>query len=356
MTADGARIAAVATAFPPHVHTQQEIFEEMLRTWRPPENVVRRLEAFIESTRVERRHLSVPLSRYGAIETFGQANDLWIGTAVELGEQAITRALDEAGVGPADVDAIYFVSVTGISSPSVDALLANRLGLPPRVKRTPIFGLGCVAGASGLARAADYLKAYPDQVAVLLSVELCSLTFQRTDLSVKNLVASCLFADGAAAVVLVGAEHPARNAGPELLDNRAFFYPATENVMGWKISEKGFEIVLSATVPEVVGSNIVGNVDALLTAHGLERDAIGSWVCHPGGPKILMALQHALGLDESHLAATWHCLKEKGNLSSASLLLVLEHTMRHARPAPGTMGVLAAMGPGFCSELLLARW
>ncbi|HHN74376.1 MAG TPA: type III polyketide synthase [Acidobacteria bacterium] len=356
MKATGARVAAVATAFPPHVHTQQEILDEMRRTWKPPEGVLRRLEAFVESTRVERRHLSVPLERYGAIETFGQANDLWIRTATELGERAIRGALDEAGLEPTDVDAFYFVSVTGISSPSVDALLANRLGLATRVKRTPIFGLGCVAGASGLARAADYLKAYPDQVVVLLSVELCSLTFQRNDLSVKNLVASCLFADGAAAVVLVGADHPVRGTGPKLLDNRSFFYPSTEDVMGWRISERGFEIVLSATVPEVVGSNIRGNVDALLADHGLEREAVGSWVCHPGGPKILVALQHALDLDDRHLAATWHCLKEKGNLSSASLLLVLEHTMRHARPAEGTVGVLAAMGPGFCSELLLARW
>lgn len=349
-------IASAASAFPSHYYTQAEVFEEMRRTWKPPKSVEKRIRGFLETVRVDGRHLSVPLSRYGSIETFGEANDAWIEGAVELGSQAVSQALREANLSPRDVDAFFFVSVTGIASPSVDAKIINRLGMREDVKRIPIFGLGCVAGASGLARAADYLKAYPDQVALVLSVELCSLTFQRDDMSIQNLIASCLFADGAAAAVMVGADRPARIEGPAILDTRSFFYPDTESVMGWKISETGFRIVLSASVPEVVGTNIGGNVDSLLAAHGLGRDEIGSWVCHPGGPKILRAMQEALGLDDEDLGVTWRCLKEKGNLSSASLLLVLSETIRTRHPAPGTSGLLLAMGPGFCSELLLVKW
>ena len=349
-------IASAASAFPSHYYSQDELLEEMCRTWQPPRSVEKRIRGFLETVRVEGRHLSVPLSRYGSIGTFGEANDAWIENAVELGSQAVSQALEQAGLAPEDVDAFFFVSVTGIASPSIDAKIVNRLGMREDVKRIPIFGLGCVAGASGLARAADYLKAYPDQVALVLSVELCSLTFQRDDMSIQNLIASCLFADGAAAAVMVGADRPARIEGPAVIDTRSFFYPDTENVMGWKISDTGFRIVLSASVPEVVGTNIGGNVDALLAGHGLGRDEIGSWVCHPGGPKILLAMQEALGLDDEDLGVTWRCLKEKGNLSSASLLLVLSETMRTRHPAPGTPGLLLAMGPGFCSEVLLVKW
>ena len=218
----------------------------------------------------------------------------------------------------------------------------------------PIFGLGCVAGAAGIARAADYVKAYPDQVAVLLSVELCSLTLQREDLSIPNLIASGLFGDGAAAVVVVGAERAA--SGPEILASRSVFYPDSEQVMGWDISERGFRIVLSAEVPDVARDLLRGDVDRFLADHGLTIADVGSWVCHPGGPKVLEAMQEGLGLPPGALDVTWRSLREVGNLSSTSVLLVLEDTMEHHRPPAGTYGVLLAMGPGFCSELVLLRW
>ena len=351
------KIAAVAPAFPEHVYTQDQILDEMRRTWRPGDALMARIERLMESVRVDRRHLSLPLERYGELSRFGIANDQWIETATELGCRSVADALELAGVEREDVGALFFVSVTGVSTPSVDARVVQRLGLPRHVKRNPIFGLGCVAGASGLVRAADYVRAFPRQAAVVLSVELCSLTFQQGDLSIKNLISSCLFADGAAAAVVVGAEHPrADGPGPRVIDTRAFLYPDTEDVMGWKVSERGFEIVLSAGVPDVVRSHVRGNVDEFLADHGLRLSDIGSWVAHPGGPKILEAMQESLGLTNGALEVTWTCLRDKGNLSSASLLVVLAEAMRRARPDPGTHGLLLAMGPGFCSEMLLVRW
>jgi alkylresorcinol/alkylpyrone synthase len=253
------------------------------------------------------------------------------------------------------IAALFFVSITGVSSPSIDARLVNRMQLNRNIKRIPIFGLGCVAGAAGLARAADYVKAYPDHVAVLLSVELCSLTLQQNDLSVANLISVGLFGDGAAAVVIAGG-NAGLEAGPEIAATRSIFYPHTERVMGWDISERGFQIVLSREVPQVVEQNLRGDVDLFLADHGLSRSDIGSWVIHTGGPRVLEAIAAALELPDEALEASWECLRKTGNLSSASVLFVLEEVMKNRRPGPGTWGVLAAMGPGFCSELLLLKW
>ena len=244
--------------------------------------------------------------------------------------------------------------MTGIASPSIDALLINRMGLPTSIKRVPIFGLGCVAGAAGIARAADYVKAYPSQCAALVAVELCSLTIQRDDLSVANLISSGLFADGAAAVIVTGDDVNA--IGPEIVATRSVFYTDTEQMMGWAISEKGFRITLSPEVPVLIREHLGQDVDALLAEQGLRRADIGSWVLHTGGPKVLEATGDALGLHDGQLDASWDCLRKVGNLSSASVLVVLEDVMRNRRPEPGTMGVLAAMGPGFCSELVLLKW
>ena len=249
---------------------------------------------------------------------------------------------------------MFFVSVTGVCSPSIDARLVNRMGLPLHMKRIPIFGLGCVAGAAGIARAADYVRAFPDQIAVLLSVELCSLTLQRDDLSIANQISAALFGDGAAAVVIAGDR--VECAGPRIVDTRSSFYPGTEGVMGWAISEKGFRIVLSPEVPNVIREHLGHDVDAFLAEHGLTRADIGCWVLHTGGPKVLEATQEALGIPETAIAASWDMLRKTGNLSSASVLLVLEEIMTHRRPPAGTWSVLAAMGPGFCSEVVLMQW
>jgi alkylresorcinol/alkylpyrone synthase len=353
------RIAAVGKALPPHHYDQETLIAALRGIWGRRHRNLDRLEALHRRVLVGGRHLALPLEEYERLETWGQANDAWIRVAQEVGESALRDGLSSAGMSPADVDALFFVSVTGIATPSIDARLVNRMGLPAHITRVPIFGLGCVAGTAGLARAADYVRAYPDRVAALLAVELCSLTLQQQDLSVPNLIASGLFGDGAAAVIVAGDAHPGNGrplAGPRIVASRSVFYPDSERTMGWDISENGFRIVLSADVPAMVLENVARDVDAFLGAHDLCRDDISAWISHPGGPKVLEAMQEALDLPREALDLSWRSLAELGNLSSASVLMVLKDTLESRRPAPGSHGLMFSMGPGFCSELVLLRF
>jgi alkylresorcinol/alkylpyrone synthase len=360
------QILSAASAFPKYYYSQDVLCRALEEYWGDKIGNPALMRRLHRHTGVEGRDLSLPLHAYAKLANWGEANNVWIQTASELGEQAVCRALNQAGFLPRDLGAIFFTSVTGISSPSIDAILVNRLGLSPNIRRIPMFGLGCVAGAAGISRAADYVKAYPSQLAAVLSVDLCSLTLQREDLSVANLISAALFGDGAAAVIVAGAEcdlpvaHVVSGslavAGPKILATRSVFYPETEEMMGWAISEKGFRIVLSREVPNLVRQRLGEDVDVFLAEAGYLRNDIQSWVLHTGGPKVLEATQAALGLEDGQLDASWHCLRKTGNLSSASVLLVLEEVMKRRRPEPGTLGLLAAMGPGFCSELVLLQW
>lgn len=348
------RIAGVGHGFPPHFYDQARLLAAAEEQWGDRLFHRERLRQLFEHVLVGGRHLALPLEQYARLEGFGQANDAWIRVALEVGAEAVESALATAGLRASDVDALFTVSVTGIATPSLDARLMNRLALPGRLKRVPIFGLGCVAGAAGIARAADYVRAFPAEVAVLLSVELCSLTLQREDLSVANLISSGLFGDGAAAAVLAGADRG--GDGPRVLATASSFYRDSERVMGWDISERGFQIVLSAEVPEMVRRHLRRDVDAFLEQHGLERRDIGSWIAHTGGPKVLEAMEEALELPSAALELSWKSLREVGNLSSTSVLLVLEETLAERRPPAGTRGLVLAMGPGFCSELVLLEF
>ncbi|MBB4919536.1 type III polyketide synthase [Streptosporangium saharense] len=350
------RIAAVRGALPPNRHSQAEITDAIARLCLPEGADRRVLDRLHASARVRSRHLALPLDRYAKLDGFGAANDVFVECAVELGAEAVGAALDAAGLTPGDVDMIMFTSVTGLAAPSVDARLAGRLGFRPDVKRVPIFGLGCVAGAAGIARVHDYLRGWPEHVAVLLSVELCSLTLQRDDSSVANLVAGALFGDGAAAVVACGADRLPGGDGPTVVATRSHLYPGSEHVMGWDVGDTGFQVVLDASVPDVVRTYLADDVDGFLADHGLTRQDVTAWVCHPGGPKVLEAVAETLALPEEALELTWRSLASVGNLSSSSVLHVLRDTLALRPPPPGTPGLLIAMGPGFCSELVLLRW
>ena len=345
-------IASVASAFPAHHYDQKTLIEAFVRHWGGKLPDPRKLALLHGNVCVDARYLALPIDEYPGL-TFGKANDVWIQTAQDLGERAIETALERAGIDRSRLGAFFFVSVTGVASPSIDARLVNRMKLAANIKRIPIFGLGCVAGAAGIARAADYVKAWPEQYAVLLSVELCSLTLQHTDMTIANLISTGLFGDGAAAVIVAGANCPVK--GPEIVATESSFYPDTERVMGWDISESGFRIVLSPEVPAVVEKFLARDVDRFLAANNLTRRDIGTWILHTGGPKILRATEKALGLSKEALKISWDCLRRMGNLSSASVLMVLEERMER-RPAPGTWSILAAMGPAFCSELVLLKW
>jgi alkylresorcinol/alkylpyrone synthase len=345
------KIAAVASAFPAHYHDQAQVTEALERHWPLDPEQLRRLRALHAHCGVEGRHSVLPLERYFELEHFGQRNDLWIEHALELGERAIRAALARAELEPREVDLLLSTSVTGLAAPSLDARLMNRIDFRSDTRRLPLFGLGCVAGAAGLARAADFLAARPRGAALVLSVELCSLTFQRDDLSPAHVVSTGLFGDGAAAVVLVGAQREA--AGPRILASRSFFYHDTERLMGWDIGERGFSLVLSPDVPAVARERLGPDLEAFLREQRVAREEIGFWVLHPGGPKVLEAAGESLGVAREELALARDSLRRVGNLSSASVLHVLERTLAERPPARGSKGLLLAMGPGFCSELVL---
>jgi alkylresorcinol/alkylpyrone synthase len=349
-------VLSVGRALPPNHVDQETLIGALSAYWGERHFNVGRLADIHRAAQVGGRHLALPLAEYAALDSFGRRNDAFIRVGADVGEAAVRAGLASAGLSPADVDHLWFVTVTGISTPSLDAKLANRLGLPSRVKRTPVFGLGCMAGAAGVARASDALRAFPGEIAVMLSVELCTLTLQRDDASVVNLVATGLFGDGAAAVVLAGGERAGGAGAPRIVATRSVFYPDTEWVMGWDVVDTGFKVVLSAKVPEVIEARIGGDVDAFLAAHGLSRGDVRHWVAHTGGPKVIEAFRRSLGLPPAAVERSWRSLREVGNLSSASVLFVLGDLLDSREAQAGDVGVLAAMGPGFSAELLLLRW
>jgi len=340
-------VAAVAVEFPPYQVDQQEALSGLTGFGGP------QFDRFGASAGVEKRRIAIPLPEYAKLSGFTEANDKYIEVALTLGERAILEALDVAKVKPAEVDVVFSTTVTGLAVPTLEARLATRIGLRPDVKRVPLFGLGCVAGAAGVARMHDYLLAFPNQVSVLLAVELCSLTFQRDDYSIANLVAASLFGDGAAAVVAKGAARTP--AGPRVLATRSRLYPDTEDVMGWDIGTSGFKIKLSTEVATVAEKYLGEDVRNFLSDHGLTPADISTWVCHPGGPKVIEAVENTLDLPADALDHTRQSLRDNANLSSVSVLDVLRAHMADP-PPPGSFGLMIAMGPGFCLELVLLGW
>jgi alkylresorcinol/alkylpyrone synthase len=343
-------IASAAVAFPHNYYSQDELIDRLIDVAGPE------FRRFAVSAGVESRHIALPLDRMERLSGFTEANEAYLDVALDLAEQALLQALDKANVAPSEVDIVFSTTVTGLAVPTLEARLAARVGLRQDIKRIPLFGLGCVAGAAGVARMHDYLRAFPDQVAVLLAVELCSLTIQRQDNSIANLVATSLFGDGAAAVVAKGANRAGEQGQtPRVLATRSRLYPDTEEVMGWKIGADGFRIVLSADVANITEKYLGEDVRQFLADHGLKPQDISRWVCHPGGPSVIKAVEDVLDLPGDALDRTRNSLRDNGNLSSVSVLDVLRANLADS-PPPGSLGLMIAMGPAFCSELVLLAW
>jgi alkylresorcinol/alkylpyrone synthase len=349
-------LVAVHGVLPSYRYAQAELTELFGRLCLTDERTRALAARFHGNAGVATRHLALPLEQYADLDSFTKANDAFVTAAVDLGSQAVAGALAEAGLDVEDVDLIMSTTVTGVAVPSLDARIAGRLRLRPDVKRVPMLGLGCMAGAAGIARVHDLLAGTPRGVAVLVSVELCSLTVQRNDPSAANMIASGLFGDGAAAVVMVGSEHPLASRGPKVVDTRSHLYPGTDRAMGWDVGGSGLKIVLGAEVPELVETYLGEDVRNLLAEHDLKVNDVDRWISHPGGPKVIEAIRSVLGLDDYALALTWRSLYEVGNMSSTSVLHILRDTLTDRPCEPGQWGVLMAMGPGFASELVLLQW
>ncbi|AUG75108.1 stilbene synthase [Kitasatospora sp. MMS16-BH015] len=371
------RIAAVHGVLPPHRYEQRELTRALAGLCLPENGSGSRSRGGTGAERallarlhaaagVEARHLVLPIEEYARVRGFGQANDLYLEHGSELAEKALTGALAAAGVAAEQVDLVVSTSVTGIAAPSLEARLAARIGLRPDVRRLPLFGLGCAGGAAGLAALHEHLSGHPEQTAVLLSVELCSLTLQRGDTSPAGLIASALFGDGAAALVAVGDRVAVGSGmavggqvgggGTRVVAARSRLYPGTEQALGWQVGDTGFRIVLGAELPELAGLHVVEEIESFLAGHDLKPGELAAWICHPGGPKVLDALAEGLGLADNCLAPSRRSLAEVGNLSSASVLHILRDTLAQGPPPPGSAGLMVALGPGFSSELVLLGW
>ncbi|RHA38211.1 type III polyketide synthase [Cellulomonas rhizosphaerae] len=350
------RITSIAPVLPRHVHPQSEITAAIAPLLTTDPRRLATIARIHAHTGVETRHTVLPLDAYANLTSFDSSNDAFVREGTDLAAEACRRALGEAGVEPDEVDLIFFTSVTGISAPSVDALLVARLGLRSDVRRIPSFGLGCVAGAAGIARVRDYLVGHPQDVALLVSLELCSLTLQHGDASMANIVSSGLFGDGAAAAVMLGDDRAGDAPGVDVLDTRSALVPDTADALGWDVGGSGFRIVLAASLADIVGEHLAPGVVDLLAAHQLKVSDVGTWVAHTGGPRILQAATRALELPDDAFAASWASLARVGNLSSSGVLHVLADELHAGGHIPGSPGVLFAIGPGVCTETVLLRW
>jgi alkylresorcinol/alkylpyrone synthase len=353
------RLIAVATAVPPHTVRQADarrfaetLFADTLR-------IDPRLLEVFENSEIEKRHTSAPLAWFGENHTFAERNALYVETAVNLGAEVTKRVLERAQLETSDVDHVIFVSTTGISTPSLDALIANRVGFHSNFRRTPVWGLGCAGGAAGLAHARDFALAYPDRRILLIALELCTLTFLNGDISKRNLVAASLFGDGAAAVLVEGSRVPRRSVGAfrplALRGSQSTLWKDTLDVMGWELEESGLRVVFSRSIPNIVIEHVRPSLSAFLATQQLTLGDIRHVIAHPGGIKVLRAYREALDLDASALVHAHDVLRGYGNMSSPSCLFVLERFLDANDIAAGDHGVVMALGPGFSSEYVLVQ-
>jgi alkylresorcinol/alkylpyrone synthase len=369
------RIIATASSLP-STYYEQELLAQTL------ENYIASLELPFEglwlvrdifkNAKVQGRHFAIPLDSFYEPPDFGEGHRLMVEKRNELCAGALSRLFEKSGLAPSDIR--HIASVTSVMSiPSVDAEMMNRFGFRKDLKRVPILGLGCQAGAAGISRVADYLRGHPREAAILLGVEMGSSIWAgplQRDLAhllkhlqrdsavystlISQIVASSLFGDGAAALLMVGDEHPlATKAGPRVVDTRSFFVPGTVGLMGMNMEDAGPRNVLGVEVPEMASRTFAEGLAGLLSEHALSVPRIAHWFIHPGGPKVLQEIQSAAQLPDSALAPSWGVLNEVGNLSSATVLYMLG---QHSGAQAGDVGLLTAMGPGFSEELVLLQW
>ena len=313
-----------------------------------------RLLPLFGRTGVDTRYFVRPPEWYAAGQTFETRNAVYATSAVELAEEAARTCLDRSGTSPDAIDHIFSVTTTGLMTPSLDARLASRLGLRPDVRRLPIFGLGCAAGAGALVRAADTLRAYPTQRALVISVELCSLVFSSVARTATDLVGTALFGDGAAAAVVAGDETV--GGGPTIRETRTHLFQEAPDLMGWNFTHDGMRLVLSRDVPSFVATGVAPVVSDFLDSQGQSLDDLDHLILHPGGAKVMATYRSVFGLDDRAISNGREAMRQYGNQSSASVLFMLNDLMASDRPRGGDTGFMLALGPGFAAEMLTLVW
>jgi alkylresorcinol/alkylpyrone synthase len=345
-------ILSVATVDPEFTVSTDDVKEYFPKAFQIDPRRLASIHAVIDNARIRKRHFVFPLDYTITTRPLEQTSNEYKTHSIQLGQRAAASALQQAGLVPADVELIITVSCTGVMIPSLDAHLANLMGFRSDIKRLPITELGCAAGAAAIARASDYLLAFPDANVLIVAVELPSLTLQCKDVSPANLIACCLFGDGAAAMVLTG--HG--DSGLSVVDTRSHIIPASLDAMGFDLREGGLHIFLSKAVPHLVRDEIGGITKHLLDRNALMRSNLEFFLIHPGGQKLLAFVEEQLELRGADTASSWNVLSEHGNLSSASIFYVIQDFLKTAKPQPGALGLLAAFGPGFSVEMALMQW
>jgi alkylresorcinol/alkylpyrone synthase len=347
-----ATIAGTATAVPPYLLTRDIVKQRIGDVFSLDGKRLEAIHTVIDNSQIDQRHSVFPVEYIIEPRPLAQINNEYREKSFELGLQAAAGSLAKAEMAPSDVDLLMTVSCTGVMIPSLDAYLATEMGFRPDVRRLPITELGCAAGAAGLAHAGEYLRAFPDRTALLVAVELPTLTFQRKDFSQANLISAILFGDGAAGVVVTGREA----AGPRILASECYLFPDSLDAMGFDLRDSGFHIVLSKDVPQLIREKIKELVESFLASQGLRREDISAFILHPGGQKLLSFMEAELDLTHTDTEFSWDVLRRFGNLSSASVLFILQEWLSKREMPPGSYGLLMAFGPGFTAEMILLQW
>lgn len=356
------KIVSIGTYQPPYT-LQQTNAEELTRElfYEKFPRLERYLKVF-ETGDIETRHFCVPAEWHRTEHTFEERNNLYIELATNYSVEVIKACLQNKAflhtpITTEDIDAIIFVSSTGISTPSIDARVMNRLPFSDRLKRIPLWGLGCAGGAAGVSRAYDFCKAHPQAKVLVVCVELCSLTFQQNDFSKSNLIGASLFADGAACILVCGEDIaiPTNKRTPSILTTGSKWMPDSENVMGWNIKNNGLHVVFQKSIPSIITSWLGPFIEQFLAEQQLYSEQLNHFIAHPGGKKVLKAYEDTLYLSEQKTDISREILRHHGNMSSPTVLYVLEQFMLRECNINDT-GLLVALGPGFCAEAVLLKW
>lgn len=348
-------IQNVTTENAPYKVDQQRTVEVVRNLFGDHFSDIERLLKVFDNGEIKNRYFAAPLEWFEKERGLKEKNQRYIDESLEMGTRAVERCLQDTGVSKDDIDAFIFVSSSGMSTPTIDARIMNQLKFPSHVKRIPLWGLGCAGGAAGISRAHDYCLAYPKAKVLVLCIELCSLTFQRSDMSKSNLVGTSLFADGAACALVTGEQANISGEGFFTQATQSTLMADSEEVMGWDVKDEGLHVVFSRDIPSIIEDWLKPNVDEFLTAIGKEPENINHFIAHPGGKKVLTAYENALQIGTGKTDISRDVLARHGNMSSPTVLYVLKEFMEQ-QPDKKSEGLLTALGPGFSSELVWLEW